>query len=141
MKAFREEPNCKDEWLALRKNLVTASNFGKIIKRKKRQENLVKNILYKQNISHVKYVAHGIKNEQIAIQQLAAQEKLNIQPSGLFIHPVFDFIGATPDGEAENDCIVEVKCPVAASRQGMSQAIQENKVHIFRFNKKKVKKP
>lgn len=90
--------------------MITASNFGAIIKRKKNFANLVNSILYKSNISSVASVAHGLNNEKFALQQLGKQENIHIEDCGLFIDPVFPYIGATPDGVVGESAIVEVKC-------------------------------
>ncbi|CAG5037077.1 unnamed protein product [Parnassius apollo] len=57
--------DCSD-WLELRKQMVTASNFGKFFKKRPNTStaNLVKNLLYTENIAHVAAVAHGVENEK-----------------------------------------------------------------------------
>ncbi|KAI5634747.1 yqaJ-like viral recombinase domain-containing protein [Phthorimaea operculella] len=126
------------EWLEIRKNLITASNFGPVCKRQKSKDTapLVKNILYKSNISHVASIAHGIENEQQALQKIQQQENVSIEPCGLFIDKDFPFIGATPDGLIGNDVLVEVKCPFSASKIGLKKAIEENKIQILKYCKK-----
>ncbi|GBP20686.1 hypothetical protein EVAR_16559_1 [Eumeta japonica] len=88
------------EWLSLRRNLLTASNFGIVIKRRLNIKCApwVKNLLYKQNLYHVSAHTHGIKNEEIALEQLAVQERVNIEPCDIFIDEELLFIGASPDG-------------------------------------------
>lgn len=124
------------EWLEIRKLLLTASNFGAVIKRKKNFHSLVNNILYRSNLSSIASVAHGIKHEPFALQQLARQENVIIEECGLFVDLDHPFIGATPDGRVGNDMIVEVKCPVAAFKLGLATAIAQNKVQILKHNKK-----
>lgn len=88
------------EWLELRRKMITASNFGVVIKRRNNIScaPLVKTLLYRSNISYINSIAHGIENEQIALQQLSRQENVVISPCGLFIDVVHPFLGATPDG-------------------------------------------
>ncbi|CAF4947798.1 unnamed protein product [Pieris macdunnoughi] len=149
--------NNSSDWLALRKFLLTASNFGRVVKRKKRPENLVKDVLYKDNISDITSIAHGINNEKIALEQLSAQNNIFIEPcrlfvdnktcsqhqpsvaiKGSFIHncqnqrqlnPIVG-IKHSPDG------IVEVKCSVAPGKVGMDEAIKTNKIQIYKHNEK-----
>ncbi|XP_046961250.1 uncharacterized protein LOC124530923 [Vanessa cardui] len=54
------------EWLEMRRSLLTASNFGRVIKRRVNTPcaNLVKDILYRKNIDHVESIAHGQQNEK-----------------------------------------------------------------------------
>lgn len=63
-------------------------------------------------------MAHGLKNER------------------LFVDKEFSYIGATPDGVVREDTIVEVKCPVAAYKNGIENYIKQNKVQILKYNKK-----
>ena len=126
------------EWLDLRKNMLTASNFGVVVKRRESSSKakLVQNILYKSNLSNVTAIAHGVDNEQLALQQLAIQENVTINPCGLFVDHEYPFIGATPDGLIGQDTIVEIKCPLVAFKNGLENAIRENKIQIWRYHKK-----
>ncbi|KAL4718047.1 hypothetical protein ACJJTC_012087 [Scirpophaga incertulas] len=126
------------EWLEIRKNLVTASNFGLICKRKISigTAPLVKNILYKKNLAHIASIAHGIENEQQAIQQIQQQEKVVISPCGLFIDEMYPFIGATPDGLISDDIIVEDKCPITAAKIEFIEAVKGNKIQSLKYDKK-----
>lgn len=125
------------EWLEIRKNLITASNFGQICKRKVSINTapLVKNILYQKKITFITAVAHGIEHERQALQQLEKQENINIMPCGLFIDRTYPFIGATPDGLVGDDILVEIKCPLTALKKGLTNAIQQNKIQILKYNK------
>ncbi|XP_050671428.1 uncharacterized protein LOC126969880 isoform X2 [Leptidea sinapis] len=124
------------EWLEIRKNIIIASNFGPICKRKDTLDTapLVKNLLYKKNLAHLTSIAHGVEHEQQALLQLQQQENIIIEPCGLFIDKEYPFIGATPDGLIGEDTIVEVKCPITAHKKGLSNCIQENKIEILKYN-------
>lgn len=126
------------EWLEIRKNLITASNFGQICKRKISINTapLVKNILYQKNLTCVTAVAHGIEHERQALQQLEKQENITIMPCGLFIDRSYPFIGATPDGLVGDDTLIEIKCPLNAVKKGLTSAVQQNKIQILKYNKK-----
>ncbi|GBP79799.1 hypothetical protein EVAR_56855_1 [Eumeta japonica] len=52
------------------------------------------------------------------IEQLAVQERVNIEPCGIFIDEELPFIGASPDGLIGSDTCVEIKCPVVAYKMG-----------------------
>lgn len=125
------------EWLELRRNLLTASNFGKVIKRKPTNTcaNIVKNMLYKPTLDHVASISHGKKNEKIAFEQLSNQMKIDIRQCGLFLDENYPFLGATPDGVAD-DMLIEVKCPIAPFKIGIDDAIQEGKMHFWKKDKK-----
>lgn len=121
------------EWMELRRSLLTASNFGRVIKRKltTRCANLVKDILYKTNIDHVASIKHGLLNEKTAIMQLAKQTGIAIEPCGLFLDEDLPFLGATPDGIISDDTIVEVKCPISAYKLGLDEAIEKKKINFW----------
>lgn len=120
------------EWLELRRHLITASNFGLIIKRQKNFSAVVKSLLYKSNLSHIPSIKHGIEHEPIAIQQLEIQENVKIEPCGLFIDRNDPFLGATPDGTIGSDTIVEIKCPISSFRLGLEQAIKSRKILFWK---------
>lgn len=102
------------EWLELRRSLLTASNFGKIIKRRNDTScaNIVKELLYKGSLNHVASMKHGRENESKALVKLMEQTNKNIDKCGLFIDKVLPFLGATPDGLSGEDEVIEVKCPL-----------------------------
>ncbi|XP_050679756.1 uncharacterized protein LOC126975765 [Leptidea sinapis] len=124
------------EWLELRRNMLTASNFGKIVKRKQTNtcQNIVRNLLYKPNIDHVSSISHGKKYEKIALEQLSIMKNVKIENCGLFIDDKYPFLGATPDG-ITSDMIVEIKCPIAPFKIGLEEAIRQNKMHFYKKNK------
>lgn len=126
------------EWMEIRKKLITASNFGPVCKRQMSRSTapLVKNILYKKNLAHVSSVAHGTEHEKQALQQMEKQEAIKIEPCGLFIDQNYSFIGATPDGLVGENSIVEIKCPISAFKKGIDAAIKENKIQLYKFDKK-----
>lgn len=69
-------------WLELRRNLLTASNFGKIIKRRSNIScsNIVRDLIYKKPIDHVKSIKHGREKEAIAKQQLEKEKNIKFRP-------------------------------------------------------------
>lgn len=122
------------EWLELRRQILTASNFGRVIKRRNDVSccNLVKDILYKQSIGHVQSIKHGQDNENIAKEQLAKQENVKIEPCGLFLDQEIPFLGASPDGIIDENTIAEIKCPITAYKLGLEKAIDEKKILFYK---------
>lgn len=122
------------EWLELRRNLLTASNFGKVIKRRKTHScrNIVKNMLYGTSIGHVSSVQHGRQHEAVALEQLSKLNNIQIRKCGLYIDETLPFLGATPDGITD-DMVVEVKCPIAPFKlKSIDAAIDQKKVHFWK---------
>ncbi|KAL0840686.1 hypothetical protein ABMA28_015880 [Loxostege sticticalis] len=125
------------EWMELRRSLLTASNFGRIIKRREDTScvNIVKELLYKSShLRNVSSIKHGRDSEKIALEQLSTQINKEIKKCGLFIDQDLPFLGATPDGLCE-DQIVEVKCPVTAHKVGIEEAIRNKKISFWKKDK------
>lgn len=125
------------EWMELRRSLLTASNFGKIIKRRQDTScaNTVKALLYKTDIGHVTSVKHGREHEKIALAQLAFEQDIDINPCGLFIDKNIPYLGATPDGISGEDMIIEIKCPISAHSIGIAESINKKKITFWKKNK------
>lgn len=122
------------EWLELRRNMITASNFGKIINKKETTgPSIVKSLLYKTDLSHVASIRHGIDHEKIALDQLSEELQMNIQPCGLFIDDETPYLGATPDGLIDEDKIVEIKCPLSIYHySSLEEAIKNKKLPFYK---------
>lgn len=122
-------------WHELRRNLITASNFGKVCKRGNiSSAPLVKSMLYSYAIDHVPSVAHGKTNEPVALSQLSKQEHTTLKKCGLYIDEEFFFLGASPDSVYENG-IVEIKCPKTAFGVSADDAIRAKKVTFWKVVK------
>ncbi|KAL4718119.1 hypothetical protein ACJJTC_005933 [Scirpophaga incertulas] len=98
---------------------------------------MIKELLYKSKIDHISAIKHGKDSEKIAIKQLETQEKIKIEPCGLFIDEEIPFLGATPDGLSSNDhdTIIEIKCPLTAYKIGLEDAIKNRKVTFWKDTK------
>lgn len=124
------------EWLELRRKLLTASNFGKVIKRRNDVSchNIVKDIIYKGSLSHITSIKHGKDNEQTALRQLEVQENIKIKSCGLYIDEEYHFLGATPDGVIDNKTIVEIKCPLSAYQKDIKTVVKSNKLPFYKLS-------
>lgn len=122
------------EWLELRRNLLTASNFGRVIKRRMNTScsNIVKDIIYKKSIDHVMAIKHGKDNEELAKKQLEKEINVKVKPCGLFIDKEQPYLGASPDGVIDEDTIVEIKCPITAYKIGLEKAIADKKIPFYK---------
>lgn len=128
------EQSENEEWLLLRRDLLTASNFGKIIRaRPSSYANYTKTLLYSTGIT-ANSLNYGKQNEPIAVKQLELQEKLIVQPCGLFIHPSYNFLGATPDGLIDEDGILEIKCPYSVAGMDPEEAAASKAIPYFKMS-------
>lgn len=55
-------------------------------------------------------MAYGIHNEENAITCYLASKGVQVEPCGMFINPLWPYLGASPDGLVSSDGLVEVKC-------------------------------
>lgn len=55
--------------------------------------------------------AYGHAYEPVALLALSQKIGHPIDECGFFVHPVHDWLGATPDGLVGLDAVVEIKCP------------------------------
>lgn len=83
-----------------RRNRLTASNFGAVIKRRLSTpcHNLVKIMLYPRNIT-TPALEFGKTKEAVAISLFEKQMNVKVQSAGLFIDSDCSFLGASPDGK------------------------------------------
>ncbi|ROL41870.1 hypothetical protein DPX16_3498 [Anabarilius grahami] len=85
------------EWHKKREGMLTASNFGKIIKRKKVTEEFIQSSYFPKPFA-AKATSYGTANEPRA-KQLYQEEYPNwhIHDAGLMLQSELHFLGATPD--------------------------------------------
>ncbi|KAL4091408.1 hypothetical protein QTP88_026104 [Uroleucon formosanum] len=126
------------KWLECRRNLITASNFGRIIclRADTGCENVIKNMLYSSNVD-CRAMEHGRENEHLARLELEKILGVKISECGLFIDAKIPFLGATPDGLISNDTLVEIKCPLSAANLTPEEGIRQRKITLWKINKNK----
>lgn len=119
----KDQSKC-NEWKQYRAELLTASNFGRVISCRSPQsyEGIVKSIYY-TDLSKMKQVAHGSFYEENAIKKLENLLDISVAKCGLFIDSEYSFLGATPDGIVGSNAIVEVKCPYSIYEKDIEQSI------------------
>jgi len=65
-------------------------------------------------------VQHGRTYEAAAIKAYEKQEHAVVKKCGLFVNPLYCFLGASPDGLIGDEGLIEVKCPFAARNNPIS---------------------
>ncbi|XP_063226423.1 uncharacterized protein LOC134533104 [Bacillus rossius redtenbacheri] len=123
------------KWLETRRKILTASNFGKVCRRRASTScaNLVRSIVYTSDILNVPAIYHGKKFEVMAIEQLEKQEGIKVGKSGLFIDKELPFLGATPDGVIGEKGLAEVKCPSSAIGKDVTAAVKQGNIRYLSF--------
>jgi hypothetical protein len=110
-------------WQDARSHLITASNFGNVVKRKSDTppDNLVKRLCQYVPFKDTKPMAYGRKMESKALKHYAQEHMksckslIEVKNRGLQVNPQYPFLGASVDGivmcEQCGTGVVEVKCP------------------------------
>ena len=125
------------EWLAQRSFRLTASNFGKVTKRKRLpSESFLRDIFLPKDLSKVSSIHHGRQQELISrsIYCRKMQKKCKqfiVYDAGLVVNPSFPYLGASPDGKVydptEKDPfgLLELKNPYRWRNKTMEEACQD----------------
>ncbi|GFQ88455.1 SWIM-type domain-containing protein [Trichonephila clavata] len=106
--------NCS-VWRNHRKIRLTASDVKQIVSRKSDFPALASNIYLNKNndLSAIRAVAYGIENENYVRNWFAQKySQYVVRKTGLVIHPIYQFIAASPDGlikAGEDFMLLEIK--------------------------------
>ncbi|XP_031355360.1 uncharacterized protein LOC116179686 [Photinus pyralis] len=124
-------------WLTARKNRLTASNFGAILKAYARGSrggkfpiSLFRRLTESYNLEGVKSIQWGKNHETIAIKEFCEAYDRKVTPTGLWVHSC-GFLGASPDGLVDDDAIVEVKCPYKFRDKDLLEELKKDKKYII----------
>lgn len=134
--ANKIEENTRDQhgcnaWTEERRYRFTASNFGKVSRRKRNHEKFCNDMLDAKPFRSAS-TDHGIKYEAVALREYEKHmyrigHPVKVERSGLFVSPKLFFLRCTPDGKVvdisspeDQFGLVEVKCP--SSKFGVSPA-------------------
>ncbi|XP_078619114.1 uncharacterized protein LOC144886368 [Branchiostoma floridae x Branchiostoma japonicum] len=115
-------------WHSERKERITASVFGKIIKRKKEC-----NTKFLTSLMGTKAAAHSASLTYGKVHEVDAKEAylkckgghVHLHDCGLVVNPSFSFLGASPDAKVcceGQTGILEVKCPYSARNKTVKDA-------------------
>ncbi|XP_062610659.1 uncharacterized protein LOC134272440 [Saccostrea cucullata] len=147
-----QKENCM--WSSVRKNRLTASNFGCVlaaIKRNRYPVSLYKRLCSAYDLSKKDAIIWGTCNEKVAIEKYRTFGDAVVEPTGIWLH-CNGVLGSSPDGLIRRPAafgfsyqnpgladilemsnvkpeILEVKCPFSAKNMTIPEAIE--KVHDF----------
>ena len=85
-------------WFEARKNRLTASNFGVIVKRQKVTDKFIQCLLQPKQFNSAA-TSYGKNNEKNAIQKYIKKSSNHVHECCFVINDKFQFIGATPDAK------------------------------------------
>lgn len=135
----RDQHNC-NAWTEQRRYRFTASNFGKVCRRKRNHEKFCNDMLDAKPFRSAS-TDHGIKYEAVALREYEKQmhiigHPVKVERSGFFVSPKLFFLGCTPDGKVVDiSCpedqfgLVEIKCP--SSKFGVTPAEACSDPHFY----------
>lgn len=104
-----------EAWLKLRGNLLTASDVAAAIGANAYQtpdDLLRKKCGLGEPFKGNEATAHGTKLEPVAIKMFEERYDEVVHELGLITHPVHKWLGGSPDGLTDSNCLVEIKCPL-----------------------------
>ena len=104
-----------EAWLKLRGNMLTASDAAAAIGANKYQtpDDLIrKKCGLGEPFKGNEATAWGTKLEPVACEMFEQKYNLKVFELGLIPHEKYPWLGGSPDGLTENNCLVEIKCPL-----------------------------
>lgn len=105
------------EWYDARKGLITGSSIGAILGLSpfSKKEDVMRRMVreyhgaeseFKGNIA----TEYGVNNEPNALADYAMMHN-KVEECGFYVHHIFTWLGASPDGLVGEDKLIEIKCP------------------------------
>lgn len=68
---------------------------------------------------------YGQQHEPLAVLDFMSEHNLTVDDAGFYVHPKYDWLGASPDGFVGDDALIEVKCPFSLRNGGGFKSIVE----------------
>jgi putative phage-type endonuclease len=103
-----------EEWLALRGNMLTASDAATAIgvNSYEKPDDLILKKCGLNKFTGNEATEHGNKYENIARDIYCERYGEVAHEIGLYPHPVYKWLGGSPDGITESGKLLEIKCPL-----------------------------
>lgn len=120
-------------WFAERSKRITASNFGRVMTRKKDVNDAFLGSFQRQSFTSAP-TSYGKANEVIAKQMYIKQTGNHIHDIGLVVNPDLPFLGASPDAIVCDNMVtglVEIKCPYSVRDMTIEDACVNSKTFFL----------
>ena len=105
------------EWFKARKGKLTGSNIGAAlgVNPWKKPDDLIRQMVREYHGAEPEFVGnvateYGTAHEPLALLDYEMETDNTVQECGFFVHPEFDWLGASPDGLV-GDAVLEIKVP------------------------------
>ena len=113
-------------WYVERRDRLTASQFGLIVKRKTITEKFIASLKNPKQFSSAP-TSYGKNHERGAVEAYTKASGIHTHKSGLIVNPAFPFLGASPDGKICDNGVcgfLEVKCPYSTRDCSLHEACE-----------------
>jgi len=110
------------EWYKMREGMLTASSIACIIDKnpyQTRAKYLAEKCGFIEGFKGGPATEWGVKYEPVATEVYSHIYNTKVYEFGLVPHPVYNFIGASPDGITENGIMIEIKVPPTRAITGI----------------------
>lgn len=135
-------------WKNARKHRLTASSFAQVAKRVKEWNYAaVKNVCNetKPDISHVRAVQYGVKNEQLAATKYikyvrSIGHSVYVEHCGIVVAPSVCWLGVSPDRKIYDESakdkygLMEIKCPYSYREKTPTEALNDKTFYVELLN-------
>ena len=106
------------EWYAVREGRITGSAIGAILGLSQfaTADDVMRRMVRQHNGQPEDFTGnaateYGTQNEPNALADYQFETGNDVAECGFFIHPDFNWLGASPDGLISDDGLIEIKCP------------------------------
>lgn len=106
------------EWFEARKNRLTGSNVGAAlgVNPWKTPDDLIREMVRSYHGAESEFkgnpaTEYGTFHEDGATQDYQMLTGNTVEDCGFYVHPEFDWLGASPDGFVGDNGLIEIKCP------------------------------
>ena len=106
------------EWFEARKKKLTGSNIGAAlgVNPWKKPDDLIRQMVREYHGAESEFsgniaTEYGTAHEPLAMFDYEMETGNTVQECGFFVHPEFDWLGASPDGLVGDDIVLEIKVP------------------------------
>lgn len=115
------------EWYEIRNDLLTASDVPSALGQnpyKSRKQLLKEKCGLTKKVFKGNFATnHGQKYESVALSLYEKRYDDKCYETGLYIHPVYKWLGCSPDGISTSGRLIEIKCPI---KRTISDAVPEH---------------
>ena len=142
----RDQSTC-DRWFEERRQRITSSNFGAVIKRRKSiyPKSILNNLLCRSNKIVSKACKWGLGKEKEAVKKYLKHKEREGQPirvcsaCGFVVNSIFPWLGASPDfvidesnQQVSSLGLGEIKCPFSKRDNTIREACQDPNFFLTR---------